>query len=89
MSASRRRPAPYRSHRSTKRSTPHHLRHHDPRFARHAPEHTTYDAHLTVVEHAELHWRPKPLICVAGSNQRQTWTVGLAPTARFVSAPAR
>ncbi|WP_406110346.1 urease accessory protein UreD [Streptomyces sp. NBC_01003] len=48
------------------------------------PEHATYDVHLTVAEHAELHWLPKPLICAAGSNLRQTWTVDLAPTARLV-----
>lgn len=48
------------------------------------PEHATYDVHLTAAEHAELHWLPKPLICAAGSNLRQTWTVDLAPTARLV-----
>ncbi|WP_406214223.1 urease accessory protein UreD [Streptomyces decoyicus] len=48
------------------------------------PEHATYDVHLTVAEDAELHWLPKPLICAAGSNLRQTWTVDLAPTARLV-----
>lgn len=47
-------------------------------------EHATYDVHLTVAEHAELHWLPKPLICAAGSNLRQTWTVDLAPTARLM-----
>ncbi|MER5554011.1 urease accessory protein UreD [Streptomyces sp. NPDC002793] len=44
----------------------------------------TYDVHLTVEEHAELRWQPRPLICAAGSNLRQTWTVDLAPTARLV-----
>ncbi|MFJ3952080.1 urease accessory protein UreD [Streptomyces libani] len=48
------------------------------------PEHATYDVHLTVAEDAELHWLPKPLICAAGSNLRQMWTVDLAPTARLV-----
>ncbi|GCD40908.1 urease accessory protein UreD [Streptomyces paromomycinus] len=47
-------------------------------------EHATYDIHLTVAEHAELRWTPKPLICAAGSNLRQTWTLDLAPTARLV-----
>ncbi|KOT87348.1 urease accessory protein [Streptomyces sp. NRRL F-5755] len=47
-------------------------------------EHATYDIHLTVAEHAELRWTPKPLICAAGSNLRQTWTIDLAPTARLV-----
>ncbi|MFE9722528.1 urease accessory protein UreD [Streptomyces sp. NPDC005794] len=44
----------------------------------------TYDVHLTVEEHAELRWRPKPLICAAGSSLRQSWTIDLAPTARLV-----
>ncbi|GAA2508722.1 urease accessory protein UreD [Streptomyces gobitricini] len=48
------------------------------------PEHATYDVHLTVGEHAELRWLPKPLICAAGSNLRQTWTIDLAPSARLV-----
>jgi urease accessory protein len=48
------------------------------------PEHATYDVHLTVAEQAELHWLPKPLICAAGSNLHQTWTVDLAPAARLV-----
>ncbi|MGA5563547.1 urease accessory protein UreD [Streptomyces platensis] len=48
------------------------------------PEHATYDVHLTVGEHARLHWLPKPLICAAGSDLRQTWTIDLAPTARLV-----
>ncbi|MFH8573871.1 urease accessory protein UreD [Streptomyces sp. NPDC017993] len=48
------------------------------------PEYATYDVHLIVEEHAELHWLPKPLICAAGSNLRQTWNVDLAPTARLV-----
>jgi urease accessory protein len=48
------------------------------------PEHATYDVQLTVEEHAELHWLPKPLICAASSDLRQTWTVDLAPTARLV-----
>ncbi|HWU10778.1 MAG TPA: urease accessory protein UreD [Streptomyces sp.] len=47
-------------------------------------EHATYGVHLTIAEHAELRWLPKPLICAAGSNLRQTWTVDLAPTARLV-----
>ncbi|WP_433549046.1 urease accessory protein UreD [Streptomyces sp. CA-294286] len=46
--------------------------------------HATYDIHLTVADHAELHWQPKPLICAADSNLHQTWTVDLAPTARLV-----
>ncbi len=46
--------------------------------------HATYDVHLTVAEHAELRWLPKPLISAAGSNLRQTWTIDLAPTARLV-----
>ncbi|MEV5597528.1 urease accessory protein UreD [Streptomyces sp. NPDC052496] len=48
------------------------------------PEPATYDVHLTVAEHAELRWAPRPLICAAGSNLRQTWTIDLAPTARLV-----
>ncbi|MEU4212476.1 urease accessory protein UreD [Streptomyces sp. NPDC026206] len=48
------------------------------------PEHATYDVHLTVEEQAQLHWLPQPLICAAGSNLRQSWTVDLAPTARLV-----
>ncbi|MFE1174185.1 urease accessory protein UreD [Streptomyces sp. NPDC058773] len=48
------------------------------------PEHATYDVHLTVGEHAQLHWLPKPLICAAGSELRQSWTIGRAPTARLV-----
>lgn len=48
------------------------------------PEHATYDVHLTVGEHAQLHWLPKPLICAAGSDLHQTWTIDLAPTARLV-----
>ncbi|GAA2346178.1 urease accessory protein UreD [Streptomyces caniferus] len=48
------------------------------------PEHASYDVHLTVAEDAELHWLPKPLICAASSNLRQTWTIDLAPTARLV-----
>ncbi|MFD3730448.1 urease accessory protein UreD [Streptomyces sp. NPDC058632] len=47
-------------------------------------DHATYDVQLTVEEHAELHWLPKPLISTVGSNLRQTWTVHLAPTARLV-----
>ncbi|MFB6712331.1 MULTISPECIES: urease accessory protein UreD [unclassified Streptomyces] len=47
-------------------------------------EHATYDVHLTAGEHAQLHWLPEPLICAGGSDLRQTWTVDLAPTARFV-----
>ncbi|MFD0169180.1 urease accessory protein UreD [Streptomyces decoyicus] len=48
------------------------------------PEHATYDVQLSVGEQAQLHWLPKPLICAAGSNLRQSWTVDLAPTARLV-----
>ncbi|MFD5734550.1 urease accessory protein UreD [Streptomyces sioyaensis] len=48
------------------------------------PEYATYDVHLTVGEHAQLHWLPKPLICAAGSDLRQTCTIDLAPTARLV-----
>ncbi|MCD9904499.1 urease accessory protein UreD [Streptomyces sp. SM13] len=44
----------------------------------------TYDVHLTVEDHAELRWLPKPLISAADSNLRQTWTIDLAPTARLV-----
>ncbi|MEU9119044.1 urease accessory protein UreD [Streptomyces sp. NPDC048506] len=44
----------------------------------------TYDVHLTVGDHARLHWLPKPLICAAGSDLRQTWTIDLAPSARLV-----
>ncbi|MEJ8651698.1 urease accessory protein UreD [Streptomyces sp. MS1.AVA.3] len=47
-------------------------------------EHATYDVQLSVGEQAQLHWLPKPLICAAGSNLRQGWTVDLAPTARLV-----
>ncbi|WP_238783730.1 urease accessory protein UreD [Streptomyces monomycini] len=47
-------------------------------------DHATYDVHLTVGEYAELRWNPKPLICAAGSNLRQTWTIDLASTARLV-----
>ncbi len=46
--------------------------------------HATYDVRLTVEDHAQLHWLPKPLISAAGSDLRQTWTVDLAPTARLV-----
>lgn len=48
------------------------------------PEHSAYDVHLTVGDHAQLRWLPKPLICAAGSDLRQTWTIDLAPTARLV-----
>ncbi|MFJ3439026.1 urease accessory protein UreD [Streptomyces cyaneofuscatus] len=44
----------------------------------------TYDVHLSVEDHAELRWLPKPLISAADSNLRQTWTIDLAPTARLV-----
>ncbi|WP_399088754.1 urease accessory protein UreD [Streptomyces sp. BBFR2] len=44
----------------------------------------TYDIHLTVADRAELRWQPKPLICAAGSNLHQSWTIDLAPTARLV-----
>jgi urease accessory protein len=47
-------------------------------------EHATYDVHLTVEDQAQLHWLPKPLICAAGSNLRQSWTINLAPTAQLV-----
>ncbi|WP_406142868.1 urease accessory protein UreD [Streptomyces anulatus] len=47
-------------------------------------EHATYDVHLSVADHAELRWLPKPLISAAGSNLRQTWTIDLAPSARLV-----
>ncbi|MEU0097195.1 urease accessory protein UreD [Streptomyces sp. NPDC006267] len=47
-------------------------------------EHATYDVHLSVEEHAQLHWLPKPLICTTGSNLRQSWTIDLAPTAGLV-----
>ncbi|MEV7106629.1 urease accessory protein UreD [Streptomyces atroolivaceus] len=46
--------------------------------------HATYDVHLTVADHAEIRWLPKPLISAAGSNLRQAWTIDLAPTARLV-----
>ncbi|MFI2187383.1 urease accessory protein UreD [Streptomyces sioyaensis] len=48
------------------------------------PYHATYDVQLTVEEQAQLHWLPKPLICAAGCNLRQTWTVDLALTAQLV-----
>ncbi|WP_078898057.1 urease accessory protein UreD [Streptomyces rimosus] len=48
------------------------------------PEPASYDVHLTVAEHAEIRWLPKPLICAVGSNLRQTWTIDLAPTARLI-----
>lgn len=47
-------------------------------------EPATYDVLLTVGEGAELRWLPKPMICAAGSELRQTCTVELAPTARLV-----
>ncbi|TLF47843.1 urease accessory protein UreD [Nonomuraea sp. KC401] len=43
--------------------------------------HATYDVHLTVAEHASLHWLPQPLISAARSNLRQSCTIDLAPTA--------
>ncbi|MFE8914898.1 urease accessory protein UreD [Streptomyces globisporus] len=46
--------------------------------------HATYDVHVSVEDHAELRWLPKPLISAADSNLRQTWTIDLAPTARLV-----
>jgi urease accessory protein len=49
-----------------------------------SPEHATYDVHLSVAEQASLHWLPKPLISAAHSNLRQSYTIDLAPTARFV-----
>ncbi|WP_327318392.1 urease accessory protein UreD [Streptomyces sp. NBC_01235] len=47
-------------------------------------EAATYDVRLTAGEHARLRWLPQPLISAAGSNLRQTYTVELAATARFV-----
>ncbi|WP_229889583.1 urease accessory protein UreD [Streptomyces mirabilis] len=44
----------------------------------------TYDVRLTAGEHAHLRWLPRPLISAAGSNLRQTYTVELAATSRFV-----
>ncbi|MFC4470098.1 urease accessory protein UreD [Streptomyces xiangluensis] len=44
----------------------------------------TYDVRLTAGEHARLRWLPRPLISAAGSNLRQTYTVELAATSRFV-----
>ncbi|MFH8739249.1 MULTISPECIES: urease accessory protein UreD [unclassified Streptomyces] len=44
----------------------------------------TYDVRLTAKEHAHLRWLPQPLISAAGSNLRQTHTVELAATSRFV-----
>lgn len=44
----------------------------------------TYDVRLTAGEHAHLRWLPQPLISAAGSNLRQTYTVELAATSRFV-----
>jgi urease accessory protein len=49
-----------------------------------SPEHATYDVHLSVAEQASLHWLPGPLISAALSNLRQSCTIDLAPTARFV-----
>ncbi|MEI7032110.1 urease accessory protein UreD [Streptomyces pratensis] len=46
-------------------------------------EPATYDVALSVGEHAKLYWSPKPLICAAGSDLRQSWTVDVAPTARL------
>ncbi|MFF5210516.1 urease accessory protein UreD [Streptosporangium sp. NPDC000396] len=46
--------------------------------------HATYDVHLTVAEHASLHWLPQPLISAARSNLRQSCTIDLAPTARLL-----
>ncbi|MBA0052972.1 urease accessory protein UreD [Streptomyces sp. AJS327] len=47
-------------------------------------EHATYDIRLTAEDDSELHWLPEPLICAAGSDLRQSWTVDLAPTARLL-----
>ncbi|MET7905142.1 urease accessory protein UreD [Streptomyces sp. NPDC005355] len=44
----------------------------------------TYDVRPTAGEHAHLRWLPQPLISAAGSNLRQTYTVELAATSRFV-----
>lgn len=46
--------------------------------------HATYDIHLTVADHATLHWLPQPLISAARSNLRQSCTIDLAPTARLL-----
>ncbi|WP_149182808.1 urease accessory protein UreD [Streptomyces sp. TRM49041] len=47
-------------------------------------EAATYDVRLTAGEHAHLRWLPQPLISAADSNLRQTCTVVLAATARFM-----
>ncbi|MEV4017258.1 urease accessory protein UreD [Nonomuraea angiospora] len=47
-------------------------------------EHASYDVHLTVAEHASMHWQPQPLISAARSNLRQNCTIDLAPTARLL-----
>ncbi|MFG2530387.1 urease accessory protein UreD [Streptomyces sp. NPDC048516] len=47
-------------------------------------EAATYDVRLTAGEHARMRWLPQPLISAAGSNLRQTCTVELAATSRFV-----
>ncbi|MCX5429726.1 urease accessory protein UreD [Streptomyces sp. NBC_00257] len=44
----------------------------------------TYDVRLTAGEHACLRWLPQQLISAAGSNLRQTCTVGLAATSRLL-----
>lgn len=46
--------------------------------------HATYDVHLTVAEHASLHWLPQPLISAERSNLRQSCAIDLAATARLV-----
>ncbi|MEV4188318.1 urease accessory protein UreD [Streptosporangium canum] len=46
--------------------------------------HATYDVHLTVADHASLHWLPQPLISAVRSNLRQSCTIDLAPTARLL-----
>jgi urease accessory protein len=48
------------------------------------PEHATYDVRLSVGERASLYWLPEPLISSARSNLRQSYTIDVAPTARFV-----
>ncbi|GAA5609569.1 urease accessory protein UreD [Streptomyces platensis] len=47
-------------------------------------EAATYDVRLTAGEHTRMRWLPQPLISAAGSNLRQTYTVELAATSRFV-----
>jgi urease accessory protein len=47
-------------------------------------EHATYDVRLSVAEQASLYWLPEPLISAALSDLRQSCTIDVAPTARFV-----